>query len=293
LSRNPEELFSRADEACLEAKHRGRNQIVAMQAEAEGSSGPSWLDEWSNRLTEWLQGGHFSLRCQPIVDAASDALAISHYEILLGVHPDGGKRVNIGELMAAVEQLGRATEIDKWVVGSVFDWMRRNPGRLENSNGLSINLSAQSINSRNFLDFLSAELDRADIPGGKLIFEITESAAIGSFAHAERFIRQIHRYGCKFALDDFGVGFSSFSYLKNLKVDFLKIDGSFVRNMSQNEIDVALVSSMHETSRFLGIKTVAEMVENRETLDILRRIGVNFVQGYHLGKPLPIDESAF
>jgi EAL domain-containing protein (putative c-di-GMP-specific phosphodiesterase class I)/GGDEF domain-containing protein len=293
LSRNPEELYSRADEACLEAKHRGRNQIVAMQAEAEGSSGHSWLDEWSNRLTEWLQGGHFSLRCQPIVDAASDALAISHYEILLGVHPDGGKKVNIGELMAAVEQLGRATEIDKWVVRSVFDWMRQNPGRLENSNGLSINLSAQSINSRNFLDFLSAELDRADIPGDKLIFEITESAAIGSFAHAERFIRQIRRYGCGFALDDFGVGFSSFSYLKNLKVDFLKIDGSFVRNMNQNEIDVALVSSMHETSRFLGIKTVAEMVEDRETLDILRRIGVNFVQGYHLGKPLPIDDSAF
>jgi EAL domain-containing protein (putative c-di-GMP-specific phosphodiesterase class I) len=184
------------------------------------------------------------------------------------------------------------SEIDQWVVNSVFGWMRENRDKLEKINGLSINLSGQSINSRTFLDFLSAELGQGDIPGDKLIFEVTESAAIDSFAHAERFIRQLRRYGCRFALDDFGVGFSSFSYLRNLKVDYLKIDGSFVRNMSSNDIDVALVSSMHETSRFLGIKTIAEVVENQETLDILKRIGVDYAQGYYTGKPMPIEQLA-
>jgi len=137
---------------------------------------------------------------------------------------------------------------------------------------------------------MEEELGRGDIPCHKLIFEITESAAIDSFVNAEQFIKEFRRYGCRFSLDDFGVGFSSFTYLKNLKVDYLKIDGSFIREMHRNEVDVALVSSMHETSRFLGIKTIAESVENEETLQQLKMIGVNYVQGYLTGKPMHIEE---
>ena len=148
------------------------------------------------------------------------------------------------------------------------------------------------MNSKSFFNFMEEELGRGDIPGNKLIFEITESAAIDSFANAEQFIKKFRRYGCRFSLDDFGVGFSSFTYLKNLKVDYLKIDGSFVRDMQHNEVDVALISSMHETSRFLGIKTIAESVENEETLTQLKAIGVNYVQGYHTGRPMPIDQLA-
>ena len=173
---------------------------------------------------------------------------------------------------------------------TVFEWIRRHAEGFENIGSFAINISGQSIGSKAFFDFVVAELDKGDIPGHKLIFEITESAAIDNFAHAEEFIRHLRRYGCRFSLDDFGVGFSSYSYLKKLKLDYLKIDGSFVRDMLRNEVDVALVSSMNETSRFLGIKTIAESVENEETLEKLREIGVDFVQGFHTGMPLLIDE---
>lgn len=288
----PEELYSLADEACLEAKHLGRNRVIVRTLEEIGPGGQNWLEDWSSKITEWLQNDRLYLRCQPIVDAQGEFPQSSHYEILLGVEAADGEPVNVGEMMAAVEQLRRASEIDQWVVRTAFDWMRGNAERLSEIDGLSINLSAQSINSRSFLDFLSAEMNTESVPGEKLIFEITESAAIEGFAHAERFIRKMRRYGCRFALDDFGVGFSSFSYLKNLKVDYLKIDGSFVRSMSRNEVDRALVSSMHQTSRFLGIKTIAEVVENKETLEILKNIGVNYAQGYFTGMPLPLAQLA-
>lgn len=284
-----EEMYAKADEACVESKHQGRNQFVVCREYEAGDETHPGLGYWASMLTDVLQGGRLFLRCQPIVSTGGE-LSVSHYEVLLGADPDSEEPVNIGEMVAAVEQLRRVSEIDQWVIHSIFDWMRQNPGTLDKIDGLSINLSGQSVSSGSFLEFLTAELDRGDVPGGKLIFEITESAAIDSFAHAERFVRQVRRYGCRFALDDFGVGFSSFSYLKNLKVDYLKIDGSFIRNMSRNEIDVALVSSMHETSRFLGIRTIAEVVENQETLDILRGIGVDYAQGYFTGKPMPIAQ---
>lgn len=290
---DPEELYNRADEACLESKHRGRNQIVTYRDEEAEQKAHVGLVYWASKLSEVLHDGRLFLRCQPIVPVANDSdHLLQHYEILLGANLDTDEPVNIGEMVVAVERLRRANEVDQWVVNSVFQWIRDNPEKLERISGFSINLSGQSVNSKGFLNFLTAQLGRGDIPGHKLIFEITESAAIDSFTHAEQFIRQVRRYGCKFALDDFGIGFSSFSYLKNLKVDYLKIDGSFVKDMSRSEVDMALVSSMHETSRFLGIKTVAEAVENQETLDILKNIGVDYAQGYFTGRPMPIDQLA-
>lgn len=289
---DPEELYNRADEACLESKHQGRNQIVTYRDEEAEQKEHVGLVYWASRLSEVLHDGRLFLRCQPIVHVANDSEAPSHYEILLGANLDTEEPVNIGEMVAAVERLRRVNEVDQWVVNSIFQWIRDNPEKLERISGFSINLSGQSVNSKGFLNFLTAQLGQGDIPGHKLIFEITESAAIDSFTHAEQFIRQVRRYGCKFALDDFGIGFSSFSYLKNLKVDYLKIDGSFVKDMSRSEVDVALVSSMHETSRFLGIKTVAEAVEDQETLDILKNIGVDYAQGYFTGRPIPIDQLA-
>jgi len=292
ISSDPEELYNRADEACLESKHQGRNQIVIYRDEDAERKVHLGLVYWAGKLSEVLHDGRLFLRCQPIVPVANDSAQPSHYEILLGANLDTEEPVNIGEMVAAVERLRRVNEVDQWVVSTVFQWMRDNPEKVEQISGFSINLSGQSVNSKGFLNFLTAQLGRGDIPGHKLIFEITESAAIDSFTHAEQFIRQVRRYGCKFALDDFGIGFSSFSYLKNLKVDYLKIDGSFVKDMSRSEVDVALVSSMNETSRFLGIKTVAEAVENQETLDILKNIGVDYAQGYFTGMPMPIDKLA-
>lgn len=286
----PESLYNRADTACLTAKHEGRNQIVFYRDEDSDRHGHAGLAYWAGRFNGILAGGRLHLRAQPIVALADESRQPVHYEILLGARDDPAEPLPIGDFVAAVERLKRISELDQWVVREAFGWIRANPQAFEKIGAFSINLSGQSVNSKTFLGFMEEELGRGDIPCDKLIFEVTESAAIDSFANAEHFIKKFRRYGCRFSLDDFGVGFSSFTYLKNLKVDYLKIDGSFVRDMQRNEVDVALVSSMHETSRFLGIQTVAESVENEETFALLKTIGVNYVQGWLTGKPLHIDD---
>lgn len=288
----PETLYNKADTACLSAKHEGHNQLVFYREEDGEHKGHAGLAYWAGRFNGILASGRLYLRCQPIVALADDSGQPAHYEILLGARSDENEPIHIGDFVAAIERLKRISELDQWVVREVFEWIRSHPQEFEQVGAFSINLSGQSVNSKTFLGFMESELGRGDIPGHKLIFEITESAAIDSFANAEQFIKKFRRYGCRFSLDDFGVGFSSFTYLKNLKVDYLKIDGSFVRDMNRNEVDVALVSSMHETSRFLGIRTIAESVENEETLARLKAIGVNYVQGYLTGKPVHIDDIA-
>ncbi len=288
----PETLYNKADTACLSAKHEGRNQMVFFREEDTAHTGHAGLVYWASRFNSILNSDRLYLRCQPIVSLSDDADQTSHYEILLGASTDENEPIQIGDFVAAIERLKRISELDQWVVRAVFNWIRTHPKEFEKVGAFSVNLSGPSVNSKAFFSFMEEELGRGDIPGDKLIFEITESAAIDSFVNAEQFIKKFRRYGCRFSLDDFGVGFSSFTYLKNLKVDYLKIDGSFVRDMIRNEVDVALVSSMHETSRFLGIKTIAESVENEETLEQLKAIGVNYVQGYHTGKPMHIDELA-
>jgi EAL domain-containing protein (putative c-di-GMP-specific phosphodiesterase class I)/GGDEF domain-containing protein len=288
----PEIFYNKADTACLSAKHEGHNQIVFFEEENATDKGHAGLAYWASRFNNILNSGRLYLRCQPIVSLSGEPDQTSHYEVLLGASDDADEPINVGDFVAAIERLKRISELDQWVVREVFNWIRSNPQQFEKVGAFSINLSGPSVNSKSFFNFMEEELGRGDIPGDKLIFEITESAAIDSFVNAEQFIKKFRRYGCRFSLDDFGVGFSSFTYLKNLKVDYLKIDGSFVRDMLRNEVDVALVSSMHETSRFLGIKTIAECVENQETLEQLKAIGVDYVQGYHTGKPMRIDQLA-
>jgi EAL domain-containing protein (putative c-di-GMP-specific phosphodiesterase class I)/GGDEF domain-containing protein len=288
----PETLYNKADTACLSAKHEGRNQLMFFHEEDTAHTGHAGLVYWASRFNNILSSDRLYLRCQPIVSLSDEADQTSHFEILLGAIVDENEPIHIGDFVAAIERLKRISELDQWVVRTVFGWIRSHPKEFEKVGAFSINLSGPSVNSKSFFSFMEEELGRGDIPGHKLIFEITESAAIDSFVNAEQFIKKFRRYGCRFSLDDFGVGFSSFTYLKNLKVDYLKIDGSFVRDMIRNEVDVALVSSMHETSRFLGIKTIAESVENEETLEQLKAIGVNYVQGYHTGMPMHIDQLA-
>lgn len=289
---DPESLYDKADTACLSAKHEGRNQLAVFREEDSAHTGHAGLAYWAGRFNSILKSDRLYLRCQPIMSLADGVDQAAHYEILLGARTDEAEPIQIGEFVAAIERLKRISELDQWVVRTAFGWIRSHPLEFEKVGAFSINLSGPSVNSKSFFSFMEEELGRGDIPGGKLIFEITESAAIDSFVNAEQFIKKFRRYGCRFSLDDFGVGFSSFTYLKNIKVDYLKIDGSFVRDMRNNEVDVALVSSMHETSRFLGIKTIAESVENEETLEQLKAIGVDYVQGYLTGRPRHIDELA-
>jgi len=172
----------------------------------------------------------------------------------------------------------------------VFGWIRANRPAFDRTGGFSVNLSSQTLSHPDILAFLHGELAKADMPAGMISFEITETATINNFSAAQDFIRQIRRYGCKFALDDFGSGYASYSNLKNLHTDTLKIDGAFVGEMDQNPADYAMVKSMNEIGHSLGMKTVAEFVATPGILDKLREIGVDYVQGYVIHKPMPIDQ---
>ncbi len=165
-----------------------------------------------------------------------------------------------------------------------------NPRFLEQINFISINLSGQSLTEDNVLDFIITQLDECGIEGSKICFEITETAAISNFSMAVKFISTLKELGCRFALDDFGSGLSSFGYLKNLSVDYLKIDGMFVKDIVDDPIDRAMVKSINEIAQVMGMQTIAEFVENDEIKGMLREIGVNYAQGYGISKPLAFEE---
>ena len=169
-------------------------------------------------------------------------------------------------------------------------WMNSNPEFVEQSSGFSINLSGNSLSDHEFLDFVERLVLDTEVPAHKICFEITETSAIVNLNFATEFIRVLKKQGCKFSLDDFGSGLSSYAYIQQLPVDYIKIDGMFVRNLAHNENDQALVRSINELAHFMGMETVAEFVESHEILEVLRDIGVDHSQGYGIRKPMPIDE---
>jgi EAL domain-containing protein (putative c-di-GMP-specific phosphodiesterase class I) len=193
------------------------------------------------------------------------------------------------QFIPAIENLQRSHEIDIWVVKKVFAWIRANRDRFAGIGGFSINLSALSLSNSKVLSYLLSELALADLPTEKIIFEITETAAIENYHTAQEFIKQVSRYGCSFSLDDFGSGYSSYSHLRNLRTGSLKIDGSFIKEIAQNPADFAMVKSMNDIGHSLGMKTVAEYVESAQILSMLREIGVDYAQGFAIHEPASID----
>jgi EAL domain-containing protein (putative c-di-GMP-specific phosphodiesterase class I) len=216
----------------------------------------------------------------------------THYEILLGVLDENGGIIVPDKFIPAVEHCQRMPEIDRWVVEHVFSWINDNRGCFEKIGGFAINLSGQSLNSEEFLSFLVDRLSLQDIPAEKITFEVTETVAAGNIEFTKRFIDEIKRFGCKFSLDDFGTGYSSYAYLKTLSVDYLKIDGSFIKEIAINPKDRVMVKSMNEIARSLGLETIAEYVEDMAIHAVLKEIGVNYAQGYGIHKPMRLIELA-
>jgi diguanylate cyclase (GGDEF)-like protein len=282
-------LLQNADAACLRAREQGANQIQVYQADDSSLTAQSKLLDWAGRIDALFADGRLFPRCQRIAPVG-DPNQASHFEILLGVRDEAGRFVAPSELVAAAERWHRIEEIDRWQVDAAIGWIERWPQRFTAIGGLSINLSGQSLCSGTFLQFLETRLSGTGWPREQITFEITETAAIEGFDQAEKFIRRIRRYGCRFSLDDFGSGYSSYAYLKNLKVDFLKIDGAFVRELTDNAADYAMVKSMNEIAHSLGMKTIAEYAESAAILAVLQEIGVDYAQGYHIGRPLPLDD---
>jgi EAL domain-containing protein (putative c-di-GMP-specific phosphodiesterase class I) len=209
--------------------------------------------------------------------------------LLLRIQGDNGEIILPGAFISQAERIGVIRDVDRWVVINAIKLLAtvKEKGY---SISCAINLSAQTLNEHSFTQLIQEQLNTMNVESHLLMLEITESAAISDINNAQHFIKTLSEIGCQFALDDFGAGFSSFSYLKNLKVNYLKLDGSFIHNLPNEPRDLCIVEGMIKVANGLNMKTIAEWVENQETLDMLTNLGVDQVQGFHIGKPIPIDK---
>jgi len=197
------------------------------------------------------------------------------------------------QFLPAAERYNLMPNIDQWVLSNYFKWLRAHPEHLEYLGCASINLSTQSIGDESFLKFLMGALKEYAIPPEKICFEITESMAISNLDNTHSFISKLRQLGCRFALDDFGTGFSSYAYLKDLHVDYLKIDGVFIQNLNEDSVNTAMVKSISDVAKAMEIETIAEFVETEEIRQKLIDIGVSYSQGYHIHKPEKLETEAF
>ena len=284
------QLLQQADAASMSAERIGQNQVLLFADDDENLKRQNKLYEWMGNIDKVFSEQRLFMRCQMIASIDPGNLSHQHYEILLGIKDEEGKVIPPDYFIPAVERSKRMPEIDQWVITNVFAWIEEHPDMFNQIHGFSINLSGQSINSEAFLEFLVELLKLNRVPGDKITFEVTETVAAENLNFTKKFIKTIKQFGCKFSLDDFGSGYSSYSYLKNLNIDYLKIDGAFVKDILNNKADIAIVKSMNEIGHSLGLETIAEYVESAEIRQVLQEIGVDYGQGYGIHKPMPISE---
>ena len=287
---NAEELLQIADSLIISAQQTGHNRIKVYQENDESLKAQTYIHEWAGRIDRIFSENRLFARCQMIAPIFPEKNSHSHYEILLGVRDEAGNIIPPDNFIPAVERCQRMPEIDRWIVNHVFTWVVDNRSSFDKIGGFAINLSGQSLNSEEFLTFLRDRLSVKDVPADKITFEVTETVAAGSLAFTKRFIAEIKQFGCKFSLDDFGTGYSSYSYLKSLDVDYLKIDGAFIKDITNSPTDVVMVNSMNVIAHSLELETIAEYVENMKIHTLLREIGIDYAQGYGIHKPMPLAE---
>jgi diguanylate cyclase (GGDEF)-like protein/PAS domain S-box-containing protein len=281
-------VLSSADSACQAAKEGGRNRVFSFQDNDIDLMRRRREMQWAARINNALEESRFELfrmTIQPLQKHDPGA----HYELLLRMRDETGKIVAPDNFINAAERYGITPQIDRWVVEHALRWLVSEADERERLALCSINLSGQSLGDADFLPFVQKLLKNSGIDGTKICFEITETAAIASFSQANRFIAALkEEQGCKFALDDFGTGLSSFGYLKHFPVDFLKIDGSFVKEILRDPIDREMVRSINEIGHLTGKQTIAEFAENEEIINMLRSLGVDYAQGYGISAPTRI-----
>ncbi len=280
----------RSVEAATEISKRAGSKDI--QIVLPGDERLEELDEamtWVTRINRALDEDNLKLRCQMIAPLDTAASHLPHYEILLTIIDDDGEHMPPAEFIKAAEDYNRMGAVDRWVIERVLRWMMAHPEQLGLSGGFSINLSGHSMNDETFLDFIFDALVRYQVPRDKLIFEITETTAVNNLEDAADFITEMRSIGCRFSLDDFGAGQSSYSYLKRLPVDFIKIDGSFIRDITNSDVDFALVRSITEMGHYLNKKVIAEYVSDPEILASVTGIGVDYAQGHVHGVPILLD----
>jgi diguanylate cyclase (GGDEF)-like protein/PAS domain S-box-containing protein len=283
------QVMSSADIACYAAKDSGRNRIHVYEPSDEAVSERYGQMHWTARISKALEENRFQLLQQPIVRTADNDRG--HLEMLLRMVDEDGELIPPGAFIPAAERYGLMPDIDRWVISEVFSYMAselQNDDDRVSDKVVAINLSGDSINDSNLLEYILRERATHNISLTNVCFEITETVAISNLSKATLIINELKNYGCQFALDDFGSGLSSFAYLKSLPVNYLKIDGGFVKDISRDRIDRAMVEAIQQVGKVMKLKTIAEHVEDEVTLEVLKQIGVDYVQGYHLGKPVSV-----
>lgn len=292
LNRNThdyQEVISKADAACFMAKEKGRNRVHVYLPDDEELLQRHGEMQVLSGIADAFDNGRFHLFYQPIVSMNDADNLTKHYEILLRMKDSDDNWMSPGYFLPAAERYNMAPMIDRWVIKETLSWLQRHPEHLFQLRSCSINLSGVSLNDAELFNYILEQFENTRVPAKKICFEITETSAITHLAGATSLISQLRELGCQTALDDFGSGMSSFAYLKNFPIDYLKIDGIFVKDMLSDPIDDAMVKSINDIGHILGLTTIAEYVENEEIFARLREIGVDKAQGYYLAKPQPIE----
>ncbi|MFA7318291.1 MAG: EAL domain-containing protein [Sulfuricella sp.] len=288
-------VLSCADAACYAAKDKGRNRVHLYREEDGDLVQRQGEMNWVARITHAIEENRFRLYYQTIMPLQEPDHEGKHFEILLRLIDDDGQIVPPMAFIPAAERYNLMPSIDRWVVSSAFGlYWKVFPECIKSEekkcHTFTVNLSGPSLCDEHFLEFIKRQFALYKVPYKHVCFEITETAAITNLTKATDFISELRSHGCRFSLDDFGSGLSSFTYPKNMQVDYLKIDGSFVRDMVDDAIDEAMVSSINQVGHVIGLKTIAEFVENDAVLEKLREMGVDFAQGYGIEHPKPLED---
>jgi diguanylate cyclase (GGDEF)-like protein/PAS domain S-box-containing protein len=283
-------MLSAADSACAAAKEAGRNRIHSFQENDIDLMRRRREMQWAARINNALEDNRFELFRQTIQPLQTEETG-AHYELLLRMRDENGAIIAPGLFIEAAERYGITPSIDRWVITNAFRWLVSEADERERLVLCSINLSGQSFGDDKFLPFVIDQFQMSGLDATKICFEITETAAIASYSQANRFINALKELGCKFALDDFGTGLSSFGYLKHFPVDFLKIDGSFVKEILHDPIDREMVRSINEIGHLTGKQTIAEFAENAEIIAMLKGMGVDYAQGYGVAEPKAVTRA--
>ncbi|NIP71780.1 MAG: EAL domain-containing protein [Gammaproteobacteria bacterium] len=283
--------LSAADAACYMAKDSGRNRVHVYEADDAELARRRGEMQWVARIHDALDQDQFELCYQPIVPVLGRGAAAGiHFEILVRMREPGGALIPPGAFLPAAERYNLMPAIDRWVVRATFTWLREHRERLGDLMLCTINLSGHSLGDEHLLRHILEQLAALEMPAGRICFEVTETAAVANLSQAVHFMRALKQHGCRFALDDFGSGMSSFAYLKSLPVDFLKIDGNFVRDLVRDPIDRAMVEAINQVGHVMGIQTIAEFVEDQQILDELKHIGVDYAQGCGIAVTKPLSQ---
>ncbi len=290
-SESTEQIMILADTACYAAKDAGRNRVHVYSASNVELQKRRTEMELVSAINQALENNRFFLQRQPIVANDREG-ALFGWEILMYMQDEGGNAVAPDVFVPAAERYNLMPQIDRWVVDNCFRWLHDNPRELEAVMHCAINLSGHSLGDENILGFITEGFNKYKVPAEKICFELTESAAIHNLDHTLKLTDAFRQLGCRLSLDDFGSGFSSYAYLKNLPVDYIKIDGAFIVNIASDPVDYAMVRSINDVAKAMGMQTVAEFVEDEAIIGKLREIGVDYLQGYRIARPQPLSGAA-